>query len=541
MLTGTVYAGGFARRGEPLTDARLTLRRADSGEELAANTTSSAGGYRLAITVAPSTRVVLITEAAGFAPFAKAFTVGPFTESTTSFSLEPLSALECVDASCSAPAVDLEWVGPPQGAGGVAAGFELELESPVQVEVDAERPVVLAMAFAHLTGGSGGTLGLRLPLSRWSGLSDATPGTGFLEVAAATFDPALGKWTRLAPVPLRSEAGLPIPESALPFLQRAEYAGGAVAQFPFSSGRFLAVLGLRAAEGCVTGTLVAEGKAAQGATISLAGIEPVSANERGAFCAPAATGESLLRASGQYAGLPYSFGAIPRPTTAAACGGGCREVGSLSVLPDALQLAALCRFSGRVIDVQGSPVSNAEVVGFDDSVAGNSVTAFCGKTGTRCSLAAPSAADGTFTLKVPLLSSVYFGARASSSSGGTDAQRRGGQRFASCPNEPLTLKLQRGEDRVEVTATFAGSAITWLPPRAAARVTVVDGAGLPKWELVAAGGLLPPIAFGVVPAEATQTQASTGQPAAGDSVVIELDGMGRDGVVYFGVGSATRP
>ena len=48
VLTGTVYAGGFARRGEPQTDASLTLRRADTGEELAANTTSSAGdtGWR---------------------------------------------------------------------------------------------------------------------------------------------------------------------------------------------------------------------------------------------------------------------------------------------------------------------------------------------------------------------------------------------------------------------------------------------------------------------------------------------------------------
>ena len=189
----------------------------------------------------------------------------------------------------------------------------------------------------------------------------------------------------------------------------------------------------------------------------------------------------------------------------------------------------------------GNPVSNAEVVGFDDSVAGNSVAAFCGKLGTRCSLAAPSGADGSFTLNVPLLSSVYFGGRASSSSASGDVQRRGGQRFASCPNEPLTLRLLRGEDRLEVTATFLGSSITWLPPRAAARVTVFDGAGLPKWEVVAPGGMTPPLTFGVVPADATQTLAPVSQPASADSVVIELDGMGRDGVVYLGVGSGSRP
>ena len=541
MLTGSVYAGGFSRRGEPLTNAKFTLRNAETGAELSTRTSSSAGGYRMALTVAPGLRVVLITEADGFAPFAKAFVVGPFTELTTSFSLAPLTALDCVDTSCSAPAVDVEWAAPPPGAGGTAAGFEVELESPVQVDVDGERPNVLSLAFVRLSGGSSGTLALRVPLTRWSGLRDATPGTGFLEVTAATFDPAQGKWTRLMPVPLFSEAGLPIPESALPSLQRAEYAGGAVAQFPFASERFIAVLGPRAPEGCVSGTLTAEGKAAQGATVALPETEPVAADSRGAFCTSAATGEELLQAGGQYAGLPYALGALPRPTTAGTCGGDCRQVGTISVRPEALQLTALCRFSGRVIDSLGNPVMSAEVVGFDDSVAGNSVTAFCGKTGTRCSLAAPSAADGTFSLNVPLLSSVYVGARVSRSTASGDVQRWGSQRFSSCPSEPLTLKLQRGADRVEVSATFTGSSITWLPPRAAARITVLDGNGLPKWGLVAPGGMIPPLSFGVMPVGATQTVAPVGLPLSGDSVVVELDGMGRDGVVYLGVGTGVRP
>lgn len=541
VLTGTVYAGGFTKRGEPLPDVALSLRRADTGEELIANTTSSAGGYRLAVTVTAGTRVVLIARLPSYAPFAKAFVAGPFTEVTQAFSLEPMTSLECVDTACSAPALDLEWLAPPQGAAGTAAAFELELESPVQVDVDAERPNVLAMAFPQLSGGAEGTLAVRVPLTRWSGLSDATPGNGFLEVAAATFDPNTGEWARVAAVPLHSEAGLPIPESALPSLQRAEYAGGAIAHFPFTNERFLAVLGTRAAEGCVTGTLSAEGKPAQGATVALPGTEPVSTDEAGAFCAIASLGDTLLRGSGQYAGLPYALGSIARPTTAAKCGGDCKQLGELDVLPDALQLSELCKFSGRVIDVQGNPVANAEVVGFDDSVAGNAVTAFCGKIGTRCSLATPSAADGAFTLNVPLLSSVYFGARVSSSSAAGDVQRRGGQRFVSCPNEPLTLKLQRGEDRLEVSATFLGDSLTWLPPRAAARLTVLDSAGLPKWELVAPGGLTPPLTFGVVPPGATALTPASAVSASGDSFVVELDGMGRDGIGYLGVGTATRP
>jgi hypothetical protein len=216
-------------------------------------------------------------------------------------------------------------------------------------------------------------------------------------------------------------------------------------------------------------------------------------------------------------------------------------VGELSVVPEALQTPTMCHFTGKVIDSQGTAVSNAEVIGFDDSVAGNSLSAFCGKTGTRCSLAAPSGADGSFALDVPLLSSVFLAAQVSASTTGGDVQRRGAQRFSTCPTEPLTLKLQRGEDRVEISASYVGSAITWQPPRAAARVTVLDGAGLPKWELTAPGGLIPPLTFAMVPADANQTVAPVGSPASGDSVVVEFDGVGRDGVVYLGVGTSTRP
>jgi hypothetical protein len=70
---------------------------------------------------------------------------------------------------------------------------------------------------------------------------------------------------------------------------------------------------------------------------------------------------------------------------------------------------------------------------------------------------------------------------------------------------------------------------------------VLDGSGLPRWELTAPGGLTPPLTYGVVPGGAAQTVAPGGQPTSGDSVVVELDGMGRDGVAYIGVGTALRP
>jgi hypothetical protein len=539
VLTGSVYAGGFERRGETLSNATLTVRRADTGEELASNVTSSAGGYRFALTVTAGTRVVLIAEAAGFAPFARAFTVGPYTELTTSFSLEPLATLECLDTGCLAPQAELSWQEPPGGASGSVTSFDLDVVNPVQVAMSDDAQV-LAMGFARLSG-TGGRLALRVPLSAWPRLVDARPGTQAIEVETALFDPKKGSWARGAAVELRSEAGDVLPEAALTSLQRQDFAGGAVAELSLASEQFLAVLGAARAVGCVSGTVTVEGKAAPGLSLTLPDSEPSASGADGAFCASVPVGDGSVTGVGQYAGLPYSLGAIARPTTTARCGGACRDVGTLALDTERLEVAAMCRFTGRVVDTQGQPVPNAEVIAFDDSVASNAQTTFCGQTGTRCSLTRPSGADGTFTLNGPMLGSLYVGARVTGMSGTSEVARRGGLRVTSCPTEPLTLRLGRGEDRLEVSATFIGNAITWLPPRAAARVTVMDAQGTTKWEVRSPIGLTPPLTFGTAPADAIVMTAPVGTATTGDTVVIELDGMGRDGVVYLGVGTGTRP
>ncbi len=516
------------------------MRRADTGEALGDNTASNAGGFRLATTVSPGTRVVVIAEAPGFAPVARAFTVGPFAELTFGAALSPLETFECTDASCSAPLVDLEWQGPPSGATGSATSFDGE--SPLSVDVDDTRPALLALGFATVTGGGTGTLGLRVPLTQWAALTDLTPGNGVLEVSAATFNPANAKWTRLAPVPLVTEAGIPIPESALASLQRLEFSGGATAQFPVTGDVFLAVLGPPTTSGCVTGALRAEGQAAVGVTLGFKGFEPVSSLESGRFCMKAPVSSEKAAVSAQYAGLPYSLGSLPRAAMEGTCSAGsCTDVGSVEVLASALQTSSLCKFTGKVIDSLGEPVANAEVVALDQSLTGATVDAFCGASGARCRRTSPSAADGTFSLSAPLQGVMFVGARAITTTTGAESERFTTQRFETCPNEPLTLKFNRGASRLEVTASFSGAEVSWSPPRAASRVVITDSAGLPKWELVSAAGLTPPLTFGTVPAGATVVTAATGSATSGDGVIVELSGVGRDGITYVGVGTATRP
>lgn len=538
VVTGTLTTGGFAKRGEPLEAASVVLRRADDGSELASNLTSSAGGYRLSATVEAGTRVVLVAQHASTAPIARAFTAGPSTELVVSASLSPLEALECVDAFCAAPLVELEWAEPPQGAAGRATSFGQE--APLAVEVDPTRPSTLALAWAHLEGGTTGTLRLRVPRAAWSALTDVMPGNGTLEVPAARFDPKTAKWTRQT-VPLESEAGLALTEAALTGLRAGDAAGGAVAVFPFASDVFLAVLGAPVSTGCVSGTMRAEGQAAEGATFAFPGFEPVAAGKDGSFCAPAPIGGTSAPAQSQYAGLPYSLEARAQAAGEGRCGGSCTSLGEVKVEADALRISALCSLAGKVLDGAGAPIANAEVVALDESVTGNATTAFCGKTGAKCALTAPSAADGTFSLRAPLLNALFVGARVSTTGAAGEGTRSAAAVVTTCPTAPLTLTLDRGVLRLEVAPSFSGAQLSWTPGQPAARVTVLDGAGLPKWEVASASGLTSPLTFGTIPPGAAQTVAPTGTPASGDTLVVELEGVGRDGVVFTGTGTATRP
>ncbi|MFO0596637.1 MAG: hypothetical protein U0228_15075 [Myxococcaceae bacterium] len=538
VVTGTLVAGGWNRRGEALNAAKVTVR-AIGGEELVTNTTSSAGGYRLAVTVSTPTRVVFIAEAPGYAPYVKAFTAGPYAELTLNAALTPLTPWECLDASCTAPLIDLDWASPPVGASGSAATFDVEV--PLLVDADVTRPALLALGWAELSGGTDGFLALHVPFASWSKLVDATPGTGVLELEAASFDVASAKWTKLGPVPLLSEGGFPLPESALASLQRGESAAGVVARLPVTSGKFLAVLGAPTPTGCASGTLNAEGKPATGASVGYKGFEATLVGADGSFCALAPVGGDVTPQKGSYAGLPYALGPLARPSSEGTCGGSCASLGKLELIADALQTAKLCSFTGKVIDSMGQAVANATVIAFDASVTGATMDTFCGKNGARCALTSPSAADGTFSIRGPLLGSMFVGATATTSSTAGDSQRSTGQFIETCPTSALTLKLDRGLSRLETTATFSGNQLSWDPPRAAMHVTVTDSTGVVKWELTSPVGFTPPLTWGSPPVGATELTAPVLSPATGDLLEVELDGVGRDGVAYVGAATATRP
>jgi hypothetical protein len=542
LLTGSVSAGGFSRRGSPVEGAVLVLRDAATGEELVRNVSSPAGGYRLATPLPMPRRLVLVATAPGYAPHARAFSAASWSELTFSFALTPLAELECVDELCQAPEVDLEWVGPPEGASGRAQTFDLGVEPPVLVDVDDTAPTLLAMAHVELSHADAGTLFLRVPVSRWAWLVDATPGNGVIDVPTARFDLERASWSRGPPAPLFTEGGLPVPESALPALRRGDFSGGAVAALANPGSGGLAVLGDPAPRGCVDASISVEGQPSPGVTMFLGDAEPVVAKETGEFCAVVPLGEAPLPGAAQYAGQPYTLGNLTRPTSPGSCSaGGCVRAGTLGLFADKAVTAAMCRFSGRIVDTRGEPVPGAEVVAFDHAITANTFTTWCGALGTRCSVARPSGDDGAFTLNAPLLASFVVAARATFSGQAGDGPRRGALRVTGCPTTPLTVRLDQGVERLDVSASFTGTTISWSPPRAAARLAVHAADGTPKWELEAVSGLVPPLTWGLAPSGTIERLAPVSPPASGDTLVVELDGVDPDGIVYSGVGGATRP
>ncbi|MEW5739384.1 MAG: hypothetical protein AB1938_10685 [Myxococcota bacterium] len=547
-MSGTIYAGGLERRGDPLVGATVSLVDAATGATLATDTTTDTGAYRVGKAVGEGQRLVFVVTAEGFAPAARPLTVGSSTELTFSLALEPLTALDCGESSCSSDVEDAWWVAPPAEASGKVHAFELATERAVSADVDSSSRL-LAVGWFELDAGPGedggvpeslGELALRLPLSTWATLEDAVPDSGVLEARMAWLDPTTGGWQALDAGALVSESGLPLPESALESIHRLEHGGGVVARAPFVARGFVGVLGTPPALGCVEGTFSADGTPALG-TMVLTAEREGQVRPNGGFCVEATPGSSSLEARASYAGLLYTLAPLPRPTTAGRCGGACAQAGTVTLTADALAAAELCTFSGKLVDPQGTPLPLAQVTVFDDTMAGSVFNTFCGKLGTRCAIAASSGDDGAFELKAPRYTRLVVTASASVDTAGGVTQRRGALELFDCPTEPVTFKLTRGIDRLEVLAAYSGSSITWTPPRAASHLVVMDSMGAPKWEITSPVGFTPPVTLGQAPAGATEVTPLSGAAATGDEATVELVGTGRDGVQYVGAASAARP
>lgn len=558
--SGNVWAGGVERRGEPLGGAVVRAWPRGAASNPAEAVADDAGAWQLSLPVS-SGEVVLEVAGEGWVPASRALLVQPYTEIQVNLALAPAEELDCGSGPCGIDSDGLRLESPPEGAFGAARAFDPSTGELSVAGLDALR--ALAVAFVALDagafdadgggfasdGGSAGqaSLALRIPFEAWKRLDDLQAGTGRIEVPVRALDRATASWSEAGQAVLVSEAGLALPESALPALRAGTWGGGAVALFPLPRSGFWAVAWPAASAGCIEGTATVEGASASGVVLELPPRAASASGEEGAFCAPApvAAGErGAVRL--QYAGVSYRPVEVALPAQPGACGSGaCQQVGKVALAASGTLTAEACRVTGTVKDTSGAPLPGAVVVALDESVPRGVFTTLCGKLGTRCPLAVAADEGAQFELVLPVQRGVQLSGRALvENPGGLDGVREGGLPVDGCPAGPVELVLRSGRDQLAVSLELSGSTLAWTPPRAAAEVRATDADGGVKWHLVSPAGVLPPLAFGQVPAGAEQRAPASGNPAplqSTDTVEVLLIGTDARGYQFSGGAAVEVP
>lgn len=528
VLSGSATWGGFNRRADPLGGVAVSLWL---GPTPVKATSTADGAFKLTTPASAVTPATFTAWANGFAPRISSLRVGERTELQTSFALEPLEALECVDGACTDGLSRLRWSDAPSGV--QAAGIVLdERDAPSLPGAD----TLLVAAAVELDGGTGGTLRLRVPRTSWKNVVDTKPGTGAIEAPVAVLTPSERAWKSTTDATLHTEAGLPIAESQLESIRSGTFAAGVTASVQPIDRGVIGVFGGPALRGCVEGTVIIDGAAAPGLTVFPLDGQPAASSANGDVCFEAPLTAEPQPARVQYAGLVYAATTVPAATTAGTCGSNqCRALGALSVRSDTVATVAPCSLSVRVVDEAGQPLAGAIVIGMDDGLTQAAFSSICGRMGTRCTLTGATDMNGVAALVVPVQGGLELSVKAQTMTGA----RLGSMALSTCPREAVTLRTSQGRESIAPTATFGASAIGWEPAQPAFRLVVERDGGV-AWSLSSARGFTPPVTFGVTPANADVVQPAIGAVQLGDVVQLTFDSVPASGVVVSGTASAIR-
>lgn len=528
VLSGSATWGGFNRRADPLGGVAVSLWL---GAAPVKATSTADGAFKLSTPASAVTSATFTAWASGFAPRITSLRVGERTELQTSFALEPLEALECVDGACTDGLSRLRWSDAPSGV--QAAGIVLdERDAPSLPGAD----TLLVAAAVELDGGTGGMLRIRVPRTSWKNVVDTKPGTGAIEAPVAVLTPSERAWKSVTDATLHTEAGLPIAESQLESIRSGAFAAGVTASVQPIDRGVIGVFGGPALRGCVEGTVIIDGAAAPGLTVFPLDGQPAASSASGDVCFEVPITAEPQPARVQYAGLVYAATTVPAATTAGTCGSNqCRALGALSVRSDTVATVAPCSLSVRVVDEAGQPLAGAVVIGMDDGLTQAAFSSICGRMGTRCTLTGATDANGAAALVVPVQGGLELSVKAQTMTGA----RLGTMALSTCPREAVTLRTSQGREAIAPTATFGASAISWEPAQPAFRLIVERDGGV-AWSLSSARGFTPPVTFGVTPANADVVQPAIGAVQLGDVVQLTFDSVPASGVVVSGTASAIR-
>ncbi|MDX2014389.1 MAG: hypothetical protein SFW67_29590 [Myxococcaceae bacterium] len=526
VVAGSASWGGFDRRAEPLADVTVTL---SAGTASTSAVSGETGDWRVELPPQPVAPTTLTAWRTGFAPWGRTLLAGERTELQSSFALEPLAPMDCVDTGCTTGGGELRWVDAPSGASAAAAWLE-PLDAPALTTADA----LLAAVAVELDGGTlPGTLLVRVPIASWADVVDAMPGTGAIEVPVAVLGPTDRAWRPAGTGTLRTEAGSVIAEGQLARVRSGLFSPGVVAAVSPLARGLVGVFGGPARVGCVEGTVSIDDAVSPGVTLVPAVGTASASDGTGAVCVEVPLGDAPQAARVQYAGVIFTSATIPAATTPARCSQGCRALGRLPVRGTSVATVAPCQVAVRVVDEVGQPLPGAVVVGMDDGITQASFTSICGRLGTRCTLTGATDGDGGVRLVVPVQASLRLSARATTATG----QRLGRLLEPVCPREPVTLRAGSGHEGQELTVSIQGQQVSWSPTLPSHRIQVERDGGI-AWAVRSFIGVAGPIVSGTPPVGAEVEVPGDGSLRAGDVVIVSVDSARASGVVVRGTAAA---
>ncbi len=411
---------------------------------------------------------------------------------------------------------------------------------------------------------------LLLPRDTWNVVRDIASGNGQIDVPLYWFDEVKGTWVRDDnPGHLEDAQGNVIAPSSLPAIHDGTFAGAVYAVGKVNHFSTWNIDWPVESFGCVSGRVLDEsGNPAEGATVTLRGVSytgnstPVVLGPDGHFCvegmrseAPGEdldgngkAGETTTVAIGVVAGGNYyDLGEFEMPSSQGTCGGtGCLDLGDVRIGPGNLLKVEWCTIKGTVRYADGAPAEGAWVYLADDTVPEGVRRTMClpADFSFPC-LGNIADENGAFSVTAPVMGNLMLGTVASRDLGpGVTGLAFGSRKFMSCPKEPVSLTADVNLIAVDFTVLVDGDTISWTPPfYGISVVSVGTPSGDVKWQVFKVDSTIStPVAYGQVPAGATQIYPLTGTPAPlapGDEVQILGGGTTIDGVMYLGGGSTT--
>lgn len=598
--SGTMSLSGYVLRdsgsGKPTAlekvEVRASVDRNGDGviaaDEAVAVQSGTDGAYALVVNVKTGDPVVLRFTSSGLATVYRTVKGAPQGNMVVSATLKELETLQCTGASCTARS-GLAMTGLPDGTTGSARVFNPVSESaafPGDFN-DSSGNLLQSGVFASfdLKDKAGNpvdklakaaTLKMRMPRDTWPLVKDISPGTDRIEVPLYTFDEAKGTWVREGQGHLEDADGNVIGEGSLASIKggtwdKAVFVAGDVAHFSSwncdwpveSHGRLGGTLGECWWNG--------ERKPCAGATVSVSGATytgtstPVTVGSDGSFRVDVmrseAPGEDLdgdgvtgeetkVTVRVVWEGRVYDLGTCTLPPTQATGDGDTKDLGSMKLDDSKLLHSSICAVTGTVSFSDGSPAAGAQVMGYDDQMPSGVFESLCSSNPSCFMFIGTADTAGKFSVSVPMMSGLDLwssGTRNPGNDARVTETAYGQRAYASCPSAPVSLTLDQGWIQVTATASWDGSAISWAPAYGASFISVssADGSSA-KWAVVAATGVMkPPLAYGTLPAGATQILPfNNGQPGAvnsGDIIQITLSDTSSSGTSIWGSATFTVP